>query len=234
MNTSVGFIILRHVTNSVTNSYWMRCYDCIRKLYPENDIVIIDDNSNTSYITDKELYKTTVINSEFPGRGELLPYYYYTQNKLFGTAVILHDSVFVQEYIDFTVDTYKIIWTFEEHKWDDIQNETRILQVFNDAELNAFHADKNRWKGCFGAMSIIKHDYLMYINSKYEFSKLLHVITRRDDRCSFERVIACMLQREHVTEPLLGDIYAYCPWAIKIDEADKYMDKPLLKVWTGR
>ena len=109
-----------------------------------------------------------------------------------------------------------------------------ILQVFNDPELNAFHADKNSWKGCFGAMSIITHDYLLDVNRKYNFSKLLDVITRRDDRCSFERVIACLLQKEHTTEPLLGNIHAYCPWAISIDDAHKYTDKPLLKVWTGR
>ena len=43
---SIGFIILRHVNNEVTNQYWLHCYECIRKYYPENKIMIIDDNSN--------------------------------------------------------------------------------------------------------------------------------------------------------------------------------------------
>ena len=121
----VGFIILRHVMDALTNSYWMLCYDNIRKYYPENLIMIIDDNSKTEFITDKELYKTTIINSEYHARGELLPYYYYLQNKLFDTAVILHDSAFICKYIDFsTIENYKIIWHFEHH-WDQIEDETK-------------------------------------------------------------------------------------------------------------
>ena len=99
----IGFIILRHVSNPETDKYWNFCYDCIRKYYPENLILIIDDNSNYEYITDRPLYKTATINSEYHGRGELLPYYYFLHNKLFDTAVLLHDSAFINKYIDFNV-----------------------------------------------------------------------------------------------------------------------------------
>ena len=92
-----GFIMLRHVNNELTNSYWINCYNCIRTHYPENSIIIIDDNSNYNFITNKELYKTTIINSEYPKRGELLPYYYYLHNKLFDVAVIMHDSAFINK-----------------------------------------------------------------------------------------------------------------------------------------
>ena len=67
----IGFIILRHVNNELTNKYWINCYNCIREHYPEND------SSNYIFITDEKLYKTTIINSEYSKRGELLPYYYY-------------------------------------------------------------------------------------------------------------------------------------------------------------
>ena len=95
----IGFIILRHVNNEITNKYWQRCYHQIRIFYPENTILIIDDSSDYSFITNKKLYKTLIINSEYEKRGEILPYYYYLQNKLFDTAVIIHDSVFIQKYI---------------------------------------------------------------------------------------------------------------------------------------
>jgi hypothetical protein len=39
----IGFIILRHVNNETTNYYWQDCYNHIRKYYPENIIMIIDD-----------------------------------------------------------------------------------------------------------------------------------------------------------------------------------------------
>ena len=62
---NLGFIMLRHVNNEQTNNYWSHCYDCIRKFYPESKILIIDDNSNYNFITEKELYKTKIIQSEY-------------------------------------------------------------------------------------------------------------------------------------------------------------------------
>ena len=228
-----GFIMLRHVNNELTNSYWINCYNCIRTHYPENSIIIIDDNSNYNFITNKELYKTTIINSEYPKRGELLPYYYYLHNKLFDVAVIIHDSVFINEYIDMSVDKYKILWEFE-HDWDQKNDELRMINVFNDLELTYFYKNKHLWKGCFGAMSIIKHDYLCYINNKYDISKLLNCILNRYNRCSFERVFACLLQINGKKETLLGNIHKYCPWGISFADKDKYNHLPLLKCWTGR
>ena len=231
----VGFIILRHVTNEITNNYWILCYDNIRKYYSENLIMIIDDNSKSEFITDKKLYKTTIINSEYHGRGELLPYYYYLKNKLFDTAVILHDSAFIYKYIDFsTIENYKIIWHFE-HNWDQIADETKMIKLFNDNELLAFYEDKNLWKGCFGGMSIITHDYLTFMNSKYEISKLLDHVLTRFNRMSFERVIACLLQKNLKNPSLFGNIFEYCKDGTKFNEIEKYKDKlSIVKVWTGR
>ena len=75
--SELGFIILRHVNSKLTNKYWIECYERIRKFYPENKIVIIDDNSNDTFLTQKSLYKTKIIKSDYSKRGELLPYYYY-------------------------------------------------------------------------------------------------------------------------------------------------------------
>ena len=130
----IGFIMLRHVNNNLSNEYWMYNYDCIRKYYPNNKILIIDDNSNYQFITKKELYNTTIIKSEYPRRGELLPYIYYLRNKLFDTAVIIHDSVFINKYIDFNVDKYKLLWEFE-HNCDQIEDETKMIKLFNDETL---------------------------------------------------------------------------------------------------
>jgi len=103
---SFGFIILRYVNSEETNKYWIESYVCIRSLYPDSMIIIIDDNSNYIFITKIPLKNTRIIESEFKGAGELLPYIYFLKYRYFDTAVIIHDSVFIKKYIDFT--EYKI------------------------------------------------------------------------------------------------------------------------------
>ena len=232
-NDTIGFIMLRNVINELTNKYWIHCYDCIRKYYSENHILIIDDNSNYKFITNKKLYETTIINSEYKKRGEILPYFYYLNIKKFDIAVIIHDSVFINKYIDFNVDKYKIIWDFE-HNFDKIQDETKMIKIFNDMDLLNFYKNKHLWKGCFGGMSIITHNYLEYINNKYEIKKLLNYIVTRRNRCSFERVIACLLQKEYKKETLFGDIHTYTKWGLNFNEKDNDKHLPLIKIWTGR
>jgi hypothetical protein len=232
--SQLGFIVLRHVNSSLTNKYWNHCYYCIRKYYPEDLILIIDDNSNNEYIKSEHvLYKTTIINSEYHGRGEVLPYYYYLHNKLFDVAVIIHDSVFINKHIDFSVYKYKILWDFE-HYWDQIEDETRMIDVFNDLELKNFYENKSIWKGCFGGMSIITHDYLTYVNNKYDISKLLDCILNRYNRMSFERVIACLLQINGTKGSLLGNIHKYCHVGKSFDEIEEYIHLPIIKIWTRR
>jgi hypothetical protein len=237
----MGFIMLRHVNNELSNKYWIHSYNCIRKYYKENMIVIIDDNSNYDYITNIDLYKTIIIQSQYHKRGEILPYYYYLQNNFFDIAVILHDSVFINNYINFyDILHYEVIWDFEHH-WDQIEDETKMIELFNDQELLKFYENKNLWKGCFGSMSIITFDFLNSVNIKYNISKLLNVITTRYNRCSFERVIGCLLQKVYndkvynrKTIPLLGNIHKYMRWETTFDEIDNYKDLPIIKVWTGR
>ena len=39
-----GFIIIRNVNNSEQNNYWIESYNCIRKFYPEEEIIIVDNH----------------------------------------------------------------------------------------------------------------------------------------------------------------------------------------------
>jgi hypothetical protein len=231
--TDLGFIILRHVNSATTNKYWKHCYKCIRHHYPENKILIVDDNSNYKYITGMVLYKTRIIRSEYPGRGELLPYFYYLHNKEFDSALIIHDSVFMKYKVDLSVKKYKMLWHFE-HDWDQIADETKMINNLNNPELKRFYENKNLWNGCFGCMSVITHDYLVFINNKYDISKLLNCVQTRYNRCSLERVLACLLQSSEGSTPsLFGNIMGYGHWGIKWKDKNNH-DLPFVKVWTGR
>jgi hypothetical protein len=233
--TTLGIIMLRHVNNDLTNMYWNHSYRCIRNFYPENIIMIIDDNSNLQFVKiEQPLYNVIVVNSEFHGRGELLPYYYYLKHNIFDKAIIIHDSVFINKYIDCDdIEDYKILWSFE-HNWDQIEDEKIMINLFNDDELTSFYNNKKLWKGCFGGMCVITNNYLTLINNKYEISKLLNVIKNRYNRCSFERVIACLLQKYVFRVSLFGNIHEYCNWGISFSEKDNYKNLPLIKIWSGR
>ena len=96
-----GFIITRCVTCEKTNKYWNECIFRIRKYYPSNEIVVIDDNSNMEFVKDvHHIDNVRIINSEFKGAGEILPYYYLHKFRFFPEAVILHDSVFFNTRIE--------------------------------------------------------------------------------------------------------------------------------------
>lgn len=240
---TIGFIILRHVNSKYVNQYWIKCYDNIRKYYPENKIVIIDDNSNYEYITEKQLYKTIVIESKYKKRGELLPYYYFSKIKFFDIAVIIHDSVFINSYIHFNVDTFKMIWDFcPKYCNHDSNEELMMIKQFNDPVLNIYYSRK-KWRGCFGCMTVITHEYLKSINKRYSFEKLVPFVKTRHNRQSFERVLACLLYYNNKRKihnifqfhnnTLLGNIVEYCEWGIKFEEIDD-ISLPIIKVWSGR
>lgn len=261
ITNEIGFIILRHVNSIKTNEYWKECYRCIRKFYTTNKILIIDDNSDQKYVTEYnqdnddgvELTNTTIIQSEYPKRGELLPYYYYLKNKFCDIAVILHDSVFIQQPINFHVDEYKMLWHFHSSMMKDMQSSAKqieLINALNHQELSYMYEYfyLNKFNGCFGGMSVIRHSYLHEINSIFKIDKLLPHITCRVARCAFERVISFLLiyknygggfyyKNKNKHQSLLGDIEKYCSWGITFEEYIKYrhsMKLPIVKVWTGR
>ena len=92
------FIMTRHVTNAKADRYWQHSLQCIRALYPTERVVIIDDASpfepSTLPANDPGLL---LVASEWPGRGELLPWLYFHLNPGWGEiAVFMHDSVFIK------------------------------------------------------------------------------------------------------------------------------------------
>ena len=212
---SVGFIMLRHVKCKVTNRYWIESYKCIRKFYPTHKICIIDDNSDETFVSTILLTDTVVIKSEHKGKGELLPYLYYVQTKLFDKAVIIHDSVFIQTYIDFESDNI-FLWEFE-HDWDKDAKETKLIKkLSNHGPILQLYSQKAKWKGCFGVMSVISHAFLASLNAKYNLKNLISSIENRDDRKRLERAFATLFlyelreqKMQTTTEPvsIFGNIH---------------------------
>ena len=228
-NNTLGFIILRNVNNSTTNEYWKECFRCIRKFYPTNRILIIDDNSNKQFVTNDVLNNTMIIESEFPKRGEFLPYYYYLRTNFCDKVVILHDSMFIKRHINFDVmvNDYKILIHFGKVHINDptsFPNQLKLLNALNNPSLNNFYntKDNDTWSGCFGAMTVITYDFLKKIDDEFRLSRLIPVITQRIDRCAFERILGCMLQYKNRNPSLMGHINLNCDWGL---DFNKYKNK---------
>jgi hypothetical protein len=244
ISRTYGFIVSRHVNSEKTNRYWNRCVKLIRTFYPYRLIVIIDDNSNPDFLKADYDYKNLiVIQGEYPGRGELLPYIYYARNKWFDRAVIIHDSVFFHKRIPFEAVNLPVVslWHFNK-----LHNRTHfdagIASALNNSDIIIRCLNNRNWVGCFGVQSFIKHSFLTHIMNKYNIENLINVVTNRNNRCCLERIFAIIffLELRKVNTSLFGDIQRGGKFGQTYDE---YIQKlinhnsvnhQVVKVFTGR
>jgi hypothetical protein len=251
-----GFIITRHVNSELTNKYWNHSVKLLRTFYPLTKIVIIDDNSNKNFIKSEYEYKNIVIiESAFPGRGELLPYYYYIKHKFFENAVIIHDSVFFHKKYNFEnlKDNQVIpLWYFNQ----DTENKNNTIRITNGlknsynlkkklskTEIDFMNNINKKWYGCFGVQSYINHNFLLKIENKYNISNMIYSIQCKKDRCCLERIMGCIFYIENdniqSTKSLFGNIMSYLKWGYTFsdymeDFNSNHLPKNVVKVWTGR
>jgi len=208
-----AFVIIRHIRNSVQDGYWKLCYQHIRK-YHQDKIYIIDDNSSYPIDVNYPVTNCEIIRSQYPRRGELLPYYYGYVDKWAQNLIILHDSVFINQPI--TMSTQDCIFLFDYNQpreWYIDGDVVNLISKLNNSErLLELHSDKSKWKGCFGIMSIVNWNYLEMINKKYNyFQIMLTWVVDRNARMCLENVWGCICWFELVNvETLHGDIGEYC------------------------
>ena len=250
-----GFIITRHVNSETTNKYWNQSIKLIRTFYPLIKIVIIDDNSNYQYVKSDFDYKNLeIIQSEYHGRGELLPYVYYLKHRWFDSAVILHDSVFIHKHIPFEKLKCNVmpLWHHEYDK-EHLDNLLRISSILKNSEFLKNRLQKSdkilgfksdNFNLCFGAQSYIKLQFLEMLESKYKISNLVNVIKNRKDRCGLERIMGLLFFTEYLNyyphKSLLGNIYSHhSSFRYNYDTYLSDLQKNkiyglIVKVWTGR
>jgi hypothetical protein len=104
--------------------------------------------------------------------------------------------------------------------------------------------DNFNWFGCFGSQSFINHDFLLYLERKYNITKLIGVVTCRKERCCLERVLGVIFYSEYpfITKKksLLGNIFKYQNFSnytyknYEDDVKNNKLPQPIIKVWTGR
>ena len=254
-----GFIITRHVMSQTTNKYWIHCIRCIRRHYPLTRIIIIDDNSNKKYIENPEadlLQNCEIVYSEFPKRGELLGYYYLYTKRYFKKAMIIHDSLFVKQYISDIENIHDCKFLFHcTHQWDDDAIILKCLQTSlpNSKTIIPAFFQKDKWFLCFGVQSVITLEFLNRLQNHYQFFNLLKCITSRDRRMALERIfgLLCTLEKPELGQDpsIFGNIHDYMEWGYSYNNYVKDITRmhlgnsqvlqkiqrlQVIKVWTGR
>jgi hypothetical protein len=254
--SNYGFIITRHVNSEKTNKYWNQCVKLIRTFYPLKQIVIIDDNSNQNFIKEDHQYQNiTIIQSEYPGRGELLPYVYYLRYKWFPNAVIIHDSLFIHKRIPFEKFKMQVLplWhhIYDKENLHNIERITsslkhshHLLSKIRGTNINILGLNKDTFNLCFGGQTYIKLGFLELLQQKYNITNLVNAVHNRTDRCSLERVLGLLFCEEYPVllklNSLFGDIlrqrraFDYDFDEYKYDLRHRKIIHPFVKVWTGR
>ena len=233
-----GFILSRHVKSQETNFLWIHTVQNIRKHYPNHPIVIIDDNSDYSFVTNLDCQTCLILQSEYPGRGELLPYYYFYKYKWFPKAVIIHDSVFLHTPLKaFDLLENVPLWHFEEFLYESFESEQTMLGMLtNNEELLSVHREK-KFVGMFGVMSVVTLNFVNMLQEKYNFTVLLDFITDREKRKCLERIMGVLftVEKKHNVPSIFGTIHKYCRWGISFQEYRRTkVQRPVTKVWSGR
>jgi hypothetical protein len=259
--SSFGFIVTRHVNSVKTNKYWNNCVRCIQTFYPLKKIIIIDDNSKPEFVHAEAEYKNIeIVTSEFPGRGELLPFYYFLKNKYFEHAVMIHDSVFFNRRINFeklvglNINVIPL-WHFDAdsvslvNSLDITQlltNHQIVQQKLNHRSNTTLGLSHLKWYGCFGVQCLISLQFLSHLEYKYKITSLTQRVKNRGDRICLERIFGVLFYTENITKlmkyrSVLGDIhhhklsfrYAYDMYEYDMKN-NNLSHQSLIKVWTGR
>ena len=241
---SLGFIIIRHVNSKMSDLYWKECYTCIRKFY-DNPIMIIDDSSNPDFLNENIFLKncSVIYDKDHKGAAELLPYYYFYKVKPFDTAVIIHDSIFIQSKINFELtenEDIKFLWTFSQ-RWNNdifyvIDNLIQDLPYYD--ELLKLYNKTDSWFGAFGCMSVLRWNFIETLQKNHSiFDIMLPKVSKRENRYGLERVLALLAHYNTKNiSTIFGDIHSYIRWGITFTEylKDDYSSYPIMKVWSSR
>ena len=247
IDIDVGFIVTRCVRDERHNHLYKECYDAIRKFHPDLKIVIIDDNSNKQILKEHNMKNVEIIQSDYPARGEYLPYWYLLHRKMFKKAIIIQDSMILNTRVEYEkVNDYKFLYEFTSDRVN--SDEVNIL-IDNSKKPKKLHAlyNSNNWVGCFGATMVITSEFLEKVEDTIGITRWVPLIDSRSMRMGLERCIAlaCIYTKGSNTDhSLFGSLYdtqiindpeLSTKHTIEIYLADKTRIKDsIIKIWNGR
>jgi len=235
------FVILRNIQQASDNDLWLSAYHSVRQFYT-NPIVIIDDNSTINTVNGK-LVNTTIIQSEYNGAGELLPYYYFQKYKWADTMIFIHDSMVLHRaFTDNELDREVVFhWHFKETNELTIKKTIALLSSITRSSEISELALSGSWIGCFGGGIIIDAAVMNILEEKYNISKLVMFVRTRKQREIIERILGILLSYEKQVTSNFGDIMDYPQkfetntLSVAIHNVSKAgYNTAIIKLWRGR
>lgn len=193
LDRNIGFVIGRHVASPSHVNLCFRAYTSVRKFYPNNTILIVDDNST---LPDPNVYddRTIVIQSAIRGAGEFGIYYYYYITRPFDRGVLLHDSMVINKPLDLPDVPIIYLWHFPFHaSLEQVAADVEMLlgELDNKADAEQKYRSHS-WFGMFGCGSVVTWDHLHRVASCYQLFRLLPKVNTRLKRCAMERVLGVL------------------------------------------
>lgn len=243
-----GFIIIRHARTRTDDIIGEKCFNSIRKLYPNTHIVVVDDHSSFTTPTYLDT-RSTFVSSHLPaGVGEMLAWYYFYTQHPFVTACVLHDSMALADFLP-PLQTEGFLWHFDgDHMLGNHTEEILVSQLF-EKKINVWKSmvtEKNKWKGCFGMCGVFSWESMHRLNDQtgmLERSFLENVKTRTD-RMAMERIFGWGCQVTGIAKvSFFGDIHTYPNAFIPSNDASveqcletqiENKKSCVVKVWRGR
>jgi predicted DNA-binding protein (MmcQ/YjbR family) len=235
------FVILRNIQKTSDNDLWLSCYHSIRQFYT-NKIVIIDDNSSLNTVNGK-LVNTEIIQSEFNGAGEILPYYYFQKEKWSDTMIFLHDSMILHRlFTDDELDHEVVFhWHFKETNDSTLKKTMSLMSSLTKNSVFEEYIKKHEWIGVFGGASIIDLSVVTMLEEKYKLSNIVSVVRTRKQRELVERILGIILSYEKQVTSNFGDILNY-PYKFEANNTQTSIynisqanyNTAIIKLWRGR
>jgi hypothetical protein len=219
-----GFLIPTHISTQESLDTFRRCIDSLDRFHPDIPKILFYDPVMSYDISTLDFVKNnksiTTVKTRYC-QGELNVYKHYYENKYFDMAVILHDSFELKKTLTNLDDIKDInyIWYFTNHRvhWHTITEDQTEYNIKNSIKthddlilhiaqksfdnssdfykyfIDIYHR-KNEWIGCYGSISILRHDFLLKLEEKTKIFKLLPHMVEKRNRITLESIITIAFQ----------------------------------------
>jgi hypothetical protein len=230
-----GFLIPCHVVSQDSFQTFCECISGLQRLYPEIPKILFYNKQTSFDISQLEFIQKDptirLITTRYC-EGEMNVYKHYYEEKYFDMAILLHDSFVLKKQFQNldAIEDINYIWNFTNHRvhWHIVEqpkteyNKQHNIKNLDDLILHLvtksfdhssdfykyfmdIYHKKDKWVGCYGSLSIIRHDFLKQVQEKTQIFNVIPNIKDKWDRVSMESILTLAFQYTLGKTPIAYD-----------------------------